>query len=75
MKISKKKAKAPKTPKTTAIIAKHWWALVRSPVGLPVLFETRKAAIENQDPDEWLVRVWVETGRLGYTDEDEDKGW
>ena len=36
-----------------------WWALVRGPNKLPVLFATKQQAIENRDPDESLVRVMV----------------
>ncbi len=39
--------------------SKTWWALVRAPHALPVLFSSRKAAIENADPDERIVRVDV----------------
>lgn len=39
--------------------SRSWWALVRSPRSLPVLFASRKDAIENADPDERIVRIYL----------------
>ena len=36
-----------------------WWALLNSPVDLPVLFSRRQDAVENREPDEYMVRVIV----------------
>jgi hypothetical protein len=36
-----------------------WWALVRAPHALPVIFATREDARRNRDFDETLVRVQV----------------
>lgn len=36
-----------------------WWALVRGPQALPVLFATRDDARRNRDYDERIVRVQV----------------
>lgn len=37
-----------------------WWALVRGPGQLPVLFVSREDAEDNRDPDEHIVHVRVE---------------
>lgn len=37
----------------------RWWALVRNRRALPVLFASKQQALDNQDPDEYLVRVEV----------------
>ncbi len=38
---------------------RYWWALLKSPDSLPVLFTTRKDAAQNRDPDEYLELVKV----------------
>lgn len=43
----------------TMLVPGTWWALVRSPRSLPVLFSDRQAARENLDFDEYEVRVHV----------------
>ena len=42
-----------------AIVSGTWWALVRTPKALPVLFSTKAGAEESADHDEQLVRVIV----------------
>ncbi len=46
-------------PPNRGIEAKRWWALVRGPRALPVLFESHEAALQNQDADEYIVQVQV----------------
>lgn len=45
-----------------------WWALVRSPQSLPVLFASETAALEHRDPDEYVVRVAVKRASRGTLD-------
>lgn len=40
--------------------SKVWWAAVRGPSLLPVLFQDRRQAMSEMDVDEYLVRVRVE---------------
>ena len=42
----------------------RWFALLRTPDGLPVLFSSRQDATENLDYDEYLVEVYVRPARL-----------
>jgi len=37
----------------------RWWALLNHRKDLPVLFARKQDAIDNRDPDEYLVRVEV----------------
>lgn len=48
-----------KKVKRGQVQSRSWWALVRSPKALPVLFASRKDALENADSDERIVRVDV----------------
>lgn len=41
----------------------RWWALVRGPKALPVIFASRTQARENRDFDEYLVCVDVKPAR------------
>jgi hypothetical protein len=45
--------------KAPGIVPGIWWALVRGPKELPVLFESYQDACENQDEDEYIVKVRV----------------
>jgi hypothetical protein len=45
--------------KIDAVKPFRWWALVRSARALPIVFASRKDAIENQEPDEFLVEVFI----------------
>lgn len=47
------------------LVTKTWWALVRGPRELPVIFATRDQARENREDDEYLVRVKVEEAGRG----------
>lgn len=49
------------------IVKRRWWALVRGPKRLPVIFGSRQDAIENADPDEQLVHVTVTPVTTGRT--------
>jgi hypothetical protein len=46
--------------KTGKIQTRRWWALLRGPSELPVIFQTRQQALDNRDPDEYLVPVIVQ---------------
>ncbi len=41
------------------VLRRQWWALMRQPAGLPVIFRTRRQAEANADPDERVFRVRV----------------
>lgn len=41
------------------LVSNRWWALVRGPEALPVLYANREDAEGDADPDERLVRVIV----------------
>jgi hypothetical protein len=56
--------KAPKKPKNAGMVAGQWFALLRSPDALPVLFASRRDAEENRDSDEYLVVVMVRPASL-----------
>lgn len=45
--------------KAAGIAPGIWWALLRGPKALPVLFDSYNDACENQDSDEYIVRVRV----------------
>lgn len=49
------------------IKSRTWWALVRSPKSLPVLFASYEDAVENRDPDEYIVQVIVEAKNPRFT--------
>jgi hypothetical protein len=46
-------------PQKRTLVSKTWWATVRSAESLPVLWQTYRDAIEQRDPDEYVVRVRV----------------
>lgn len=46
------------------IRVKQWWALVRRPGALPVCFASKRDAVANRDPDEYLVKVFVVPARV-----------
>jgi hypothetical protein len=45
--------------KSKGLVGGRWYALLRGPDKLPVLFACRDDAVENMDTDEYLVPVWV----------------
>jgi hypothetical protein len=50
--------------KNAGMVARQWFALLRTPDGLPVLFASRRDAEENRDDDEYLVVVMVRPASL-----------
>lgn len=50
--------------KSQGAIPGLWWALLRSPDGLPVLFRFKEEAQMNRDADEYLVQVNVRPHRM-----------
>jgi hypothetical protein len=50
--------------KNAGMVARQWFALLRSPDGLPVLFASKRDAEENRDDDEYLVVVMVRPASL-----------
>jgi hypothetical protein len=55
---SKRPAKAGH-PRNAGIKKGDWWALVRGPRALPVVFNTEKDARSDRDSDEYMVRVSI----------------
>ena len=53
-----------KPAKNQGMVSGRWWALLRGPSSLPVLFSSRQDAIENRDTDEYLVEVRVSPASL-----------
>jgi hypothetical protein len=45
--------------KLDAVQPFRWWALVRSARALPIVFASRQDAVDNCEPDEFLVEVFV----------------
>ena len=45
--------------KNRGMVSGSWWALLRKPDALPVLFSSRSDAKDNRDYDEYLVQVLV----------------
>lgn len=45
--------------KNLGMVAGSFWALLRGPASLPVLFSSKQDAIDNRDTDEYLVEVRV----------------
>lgn len=58
-------ARLRENPQPGTIEAGEWWALVRGPRKLPVVFSTFRDARENADPDEHIVKVRI-TGCVGF---------
>lgn len=49
----------PKKAKNQGMVSGRFWALLRRPDALPVLFSSKQDAVENLDYDEYLVEVRV----------------
>lgn len=66
--MSKKKPKKTtvhRTATNNGILPGRWFALLNHPADLPVLFASRRDAVESRDYDEYLVEVFVHASRLG----------
>lgn len=46
-------------PKSQGMVAGEWFALLRTPDGLPVVFASKTDAEDNLDFDEYLVKVHI----------------
>jgi hypothetical protein len=53
-----------KRAKNQGMVARSWWALLRKPDGLPVLFNSKSDAQDNCDYDEYVVPVLVRPSNL-----------
>ena len=54
-----------KKAKNRGMVSGRWWALLRGPNALPVLFGSKDDARDNRDFDEYLVEVHVRPMQLG----------